>query len=729
MASFLDRLTAHLRPRSLRDRAADRWITGEAGTPVYRFALAKWRCPTDPLLDPTVLWSPRPYWAAREGLSGHLEQRRDTAAHVPNDLCVILPRECLARARASRLKSWERAAERLLTEAASRWVHEHGARLRVPNRPMRVRIFAETDLAVAAALEPHEFATGVWPNLDFGPQAGERPLVEVFVRGPAGFRAAGTIESGRGAFHLGNHPLDDVCHAELGGPAIVRIELDDDGAWVPVVDPAQVGRVRLDKGRIDGQETLRVVDAALGTTRLELMLVPRIEAGVEIDAETTARGPLPAMAPAAGATVFPEGGMSALGLPPKERATRGKGWDLVEVAVLVRGVRLGGGVRGYTMDIDRSGRVAPRVADPVARLFWESPTLRLQGLAPDLSFDGLPLRAGHRPVLDHRAHGLLWRDGGCRLDGRAPGLAADLPGTGRWPFVVRISAPRRRHCIADGAPTRVGRDRAACSVELPDRPTQDNLLLGPGQRAVEGVRTDAIAVPGRAAEIIVDGRSLTLRNLSERCWPFVLRAGLALRVEQDQPAELRDGDELVIGNQVFALVEAGKEPPPDELRAEDPEPATVVEAPPPPRGHRNEGAPGGKGRRPTAGGRSGQLVELSRSAGHRLRALPLADSPRTRLDAEDAPPAVASAAHGVEGARGIVDSESPRDRTSVPPHDPAGLRTADLPSISLDAEPIGARAPSPRGLRLDDRAPPTWLRRGRIPTFGPAPSRGPISRG
>lgn len=764
----LQQAVSTLSGTTVRARAIAPYVDLGAGP--YRYALARWSARRDPIADVALLWSPAAYWSAGEGLRAHLEAQAARASAVPNDLLILLAPADLARARASRLRSWERHARRELEDLATRWAEDHGVRRARPDHGFRVRFADAAAAPLPLQLEPGEFATGVWANQDFGARAGASPLVELFQRERGGFRSALTLFSDRAAVHIGDHALDDVRLPALGGPAVYRLLVDGDGTFVQVLDPERADALRIEEGRHEDLKTVRLVDQRRRLCLAEFLLVAKREAAKEFGVAESARGrapDLPGFEPGpAGATFIPEGGVSALGLHTVVPETRASGaLELVERAVLLRGARIGGGVLGFTLDIDREGRVGPRVADPVARIEWRDRQVRLVDGAGDLSIDGVPHRAGSSPVLGGRRHVLHWRGGGCELDGRTPGLDAELPDV-RWPFVLRISTPRRRHALAQEGPTRIGRDRSCCAIALPDRPTNENLLVGPGART-DGVRTDTLAVPGRAAEVELRGSQWIVRNISERCWPWIVRAGLAVRVEAGGEAELRRGDELVIGNQVFRLLEEGVEDVADALDLGEEEPQTIIDDPePPPKSNRREIGPGTRGRRARPGGASGELVEEHLTGSWQIRHLPLADSVMTQArvgeSSTGASAVGATPGMGTDGC-GLGGAVPTADTRGVDPLVDTKSTVEWLPSLSLDkddplplvatqstgaktetAPPESPTAPAPnvrlggtartvpRGLRWDPPQPRWAARRSApLPGFAPPPAgrSGPISQG
>ncbi|MCO4769301.1 MAG: hypothetical protein KDA24_04670 [Deltaproteobacteria bacterium] len=566
-------------PGSIQSRERARWCGVDrfpAGT--YNARFLKHRADGDFVRNPEYLWSPGPYWAARAGFDAHFRRLADQlGGSVYSDALLVLHPADHARTRASLLRSWETAAANELADCWLRLVEAEGWGLVMPGRSFHLRVLSDGDplLGTPLGLEPGEFATGLFPNLHLGPDAHAVPLVEVFVADARGrFASVGTMWSDQLAFSLGAHPLDNARPDELDDSCVYTVHrIPGEDGLHHRIGQSQQGRLVLRTGSASGGDTVQIVDATRDKVLLEVMLVAAKHLAAELplvgerrDAPNVA---LPAFAPLPGAplgTMIPDGldpaTIGAFSIVPE--ALPDKLYTLVERGALIQRVHFKDVMRGYRVEIDRDGRVGPKVSRPVASVEVLDDRVSVVALERDLSLDGQPLPVGERQPLES-THELAWRGGSVLY--RSVRRVKDR----KWPYLGCITSPRRTTPLPEGEAYTVGRDGRSCDVPLPDRSVAENIVWKDGQASgtvqIQGgaverrtFRTDAICVATKAAELDLRGETPGIENLSTTCPVHVLRSdGELVRLRKGARATLRPGDELCIGNALFSLVAPGAE--------------------------------------------------------------------------------------------------------------------------------------------------------------------------
>ncbi len=551
-------------PGSLRARAEQRWCHVDphpSGS--YNFQFLRSRVEGDFVRHPDLLWSPNPYWTSRAGLNGHVREIADRlGGSVWSDALLVLHPDDRKRTRASMLESWDRAAEAELRDCFDRLVKTQGLALAAGDRRFCVRVLADGDpvLGGTLGLEPGQFATAMLPNLYLGPQRTSEPLFEVFaaVGGAARFASVGTFFSDQLAFTIGAHELDNHTVPGLPDSALYTVHrFPGERGLRHKLGGAAAGRLALRNGTAHGGETVRVVDADADETLLEVMVVPTTSSSVAAVSD--------------GQTILPDGfdltAMGAYSIIPDELPARVH--TLTERGFLLQRIHFAGVMRGYTMEIDRSGAVAPVAPDPVARVEVRGERVLLEAVTREVSLDGRPLRPGQSVALGGAKHVIAWRGGESAFE-------SFRMNDKRWPYLGRLTTPGRTTPVTEGEVWTIGRDAEVCDVPLPDRVTTDNILWKSGAGDADHVevrggqvprtrfRTDAILVATTAAEVDLGADPPQLRNPSTTCPLYVVRAsGKAVRVGKQSSVALEPGDELLVGNCAFALA------PPTEAEERD----------------------------------------------------------------------------------------------------------------------------------------------------------------
>ena len=733
------RLTRMLRlfvPGSVRSREGARWChIDDLPSGSYNHQLLRSRAEGDFVTHPDYLWSPTPYWTVRGGLNGHVRELADTlGGMVTSDVLIVLNPEDHARTEASLLASWERSARDELAESFDRLVASQGYTRASPDRPLQLKVVRDGDplLGGTAGLQRGEFATALLPNLYLGPVEASAPLVEVFAADPRGrFASIGTLYSDQLAFNVGAHPLDNGCVEALRDSALYTLHrFPGEPGLHHKVHPERADRVVIETGSAHGGETVRLVDRGRDKVLLELMLVAARELDAELPGRDQPRGPratvgLPGFLPAAHetGTILPEGldlgTVGAFSIIPEGLPQRVQ--TLSERAFLLQRILFDKEMAGYHVELDRQGLVGPTVSEPVARFDVADDRVTLVGVARDLAVDGAPLGPGKRLPLRSVIHHITWRGG--ELEYRQLRRPADP----KWPYLARLDAPRRSTPLPEGEVWTIGRAGDLCDVPLPDRQVHSNIRWRDGKTEgpvdVQGgrvdrarFRTDAICVATRAASIDLGGEPI-LANLSERCPIHVVRGPEVLRLKRGSSLALQEGDELLIGNQAFALLAPGQ--------ADVPRPVEQLAPVPEPAAERLQEGPGTRGRRARVGGSPGALVrpeqtyraalginpqDAARPPVRAPRIEPVLGAPRpaTQLSPLGARPLVASepavdvAAAGPSGAVAPAPrdpsspaSSSPAPPPSTSPVSPASSSPPHLALVELDDDPQASAHPPP----------------------------------
>lgn len=684
-------------PASIRSREEQRWCAADpfpSGS--YNFQFLRSRAEGDFVRHPDLLWSPTPYWTARAGLNAHVRELADRlGGSVYSDALIVLHPRDFARTQDSMLQSWAAAARQELADCFDRLLDSQGFSRAVPGRSFHLEVVPDAGprMGTTLGLQPGEFATAMLPNLHLGPDEGSVPLVEVFVSTGGGrFESGGTLWSDQLAFTVGAHALDNCTVAGLGDSALYTVHrFPDQPGLRHKLGGDHVDRLAIKTGQAHGGETVQVVDMGREKVLLEVMLVAARPPLAEMPRPGERAGRLPGGRPAdlpfaplpggvQGGTILPEdadiGSFGAFSIIPESLPDRIH--TLSERAYLLQRVHFSQVMSGYTMDLDRSGQVVPCAQDAVARFEVRGERTGLVACSRDLSLDGRPLRPGEDVPLCGTEHRVSWRGGDLEFRSLR---RKDR----RWPYLARLATPRRAHPLTGGESWTLGRDHA-CDVLLPDRMTTSNILWrdAGGGETIEtrggavprtSVRTDAILVASKAARIDLSGDAPVLHNPSTSCPVHVLRAGgETVRIGHGGRADLLPGDEVLVGNHAFALAGPGDgEPARNAARTPSP-PVDLISLP-----ERLDAGPGGRGRRPRAGGASGRLVDASRTVGALLGISPEGEP---RMDAARVQVAVPP------------PLPAPLGPPPAPPARPADPRddrlpTCCAPSLSLDVTADG----------------------------------------
>lgn len=554
---------------------AERWLPiDDLSNGYYNYRLMRFCSDGDLVRYPDYIWSSAGYWAARGGLSVHLEEvaeRLDGAIY--SDLLVLLNREDRKRCLDRLVLSWDDQLEALIERQVERMIEERGWRLATPSRPVRVRVIGDGEPAMGGepvGLEEGEFATALLPSLYHGAVESSTPLAEVFVRvpkeagGKGGFRSVGTFYDDQLAFTIGRHWLDNGQDPNLPVSALYTLHRFPGQQEInhrlnaDLADAYSMVRTTSKQG-----DTITIQDIAESRPVLEVMLIP---ANVERAGAQPPREERSAPGDPLG-TLIPDGEPAFGGLTMIPEPEPVPSLVLSRRGVLLQRVHFTGVMRGYRMDITADGTILPLHPAPAARFRVEDGQVYLEPLRRDITLDGLPTQSGRRVLLDKLVHSISF--GAVVLVYRVSERRDDP----RWPYLAEVTVPAEPAELAVGGTYRIGRDRRKCEIALPDRSIIENILWHPsvnregkirtraGEVPVESFTTDSIMVAGRHAEIDLRGSEPKVRALSKVCPVFVRRSdGKVLRLiarEGGTAQPLAPGDDLLVGNALYRVIVPG----------------------------------------------------------------------------------------------------------------------------------------------------------------------------
>ena len=572
----------------------ERWLpVDDQQNGFYNFRLMRFRSEGDLVRYPDYVWSSAGYWAARGGLSVHLEEVAERLDGVVySDILILLNREDRQRSLEHMVRPWEEQLQALVEKQVLRMIDERGWRLAVPERPVRIHIVGDGEPAMGGhplGLEEGEFATALLPNLYLGPSADSRPFAEVFVRvpveagGKGGFHSVGTFYDDQVAFTIGRHWLDNGQHQALPASALYTLHRYPGQEGVNHrlnVDLAD--EYRLQQTPSAQGDTITITESGSEMPVLEVMLISA-EAKTEIASSVVRDDGLGTLIPDDMASM---GGMTVIPEPDPDPSV-----ILSRRSVLLQKIHFSSVMRGYKLDIGLDGTVAPLMSAPASRFKIEDGAIFLEPLRRDVTLDGNPLQMGRRVPMPGPEHTIEFANVLLNFTASAHG------GDERWPYLGEVTVPAEPTELAVGAAYRIGRDRRKCEISLPDRAVSENILWHPsvkrdgkirtrtGEIPVESFTSDSIMVAGRHAEIDLRGSEPKVRALSKVCPVFLRRRnGALLRLIAKEGAvaqPLQLGDDLMVGNTLFRVIlpgivgtGVGDYPPTVEHVPTDPEPST-----------------------------------------------------------------------------------------------------------------------------------------------------------
>jgi ADP-ribose pyrophosphatase YjhB (NUDIX family) len=375
---------------------------------------------------------------------------------------------------------------------------------------------------------------------------------------PIAYLVLAVIESATVDFSVSRAPLAGPSQDFAARPSTVEVTLDESEAaapaaartWTPPSGPADT------PPRI---ATLPVAGGAVAEGPVAGEPEPAVGA---LEPAITAE-------PAAPAVSQSQPGLSNRQKTIVPDAVQARLLTLQERGALLQKVHFGAFMEGYDVYVSPRGQVATLMEAPRAVLQVRGGRVALVAHGPRVKVDGREIPP-ERPIplvgkvqIEIEGVALSYRDlSGIKAEG--------------WPYVGEVRRSGSGSYLEFGATYRVGRDRR-CKVRLPDEPHNDNIawLASVGSGASIRSRTgdipksrfytDSIMVASEHAEIDLAGEP-RVRSLAKHCYTYVRRGDeIVVLFPREGPggkheAELLPGDELLVGNCLFAVSYAPAQP-------------------------------------------------------------------------------------------------------------------------------------------------------------------------
>ncbi len=536
----------------------------------------------DFIANPELIWTTRSPNRRRCGLRAHLLAERGDGVAGFTDLLIVLNKEDQARAFNRVNEPWEDEAARVLGERLKTFCNKERLRLPFSDRTARFRFVVDGGAEMGGAslgLIDGEYVTALLPNLYTAPLSRSRPVISVYLNVPGvwqGYQDVGTLYSDQLLFTLGNHWLDNFSHPALKEPALYRLQQYQDGSFVHVINPDLQAKYEVTCDEQPGRPAVLTLSARGGQV-VAYMVLAVLETNVA-DATTQAKPalsglhepPRPTQAtPQRAATNPGAAGSSAPDLASMaghhtivpEVVNNERLLSLRERGALLQRVHFNRFMEGYDVYVGPTGQLGTSMAQVAATfqvrrnqvsLVIEDDGVMVDGEVPPLG-QALPMTgSAHLKVGDQE---LVYRDlSRVRADG--------------WPYLGEILRPASSTHLLFGGSYRIGRDRR-CRVNLPDEPVNDNIqwlsnASGASVRSRSGdipkdrFYTDSIMVASEHAELdLTSGPKL--KSLARHCYTFVRRGKRITTLHPTKgatgprDADLRPGDEVLVGNCLFEV--------------------------------------------------------------------------------------------------------------------------------------------------------------------------------
>lgn len=536
---------------------------------VYKDLLRRHRADQDLVADPSLVWATSAVLRRRGGLVAHvMSQKSDTVAGF-TDILIILNQADWRRALRDRGEAWLDRLTSLVRDRFDALCQEEDYHLLFPTRRLGIRLMEDGGADMQGhtlGLRTGEFVTGLLSNLYTGPQDSSSPVVAVYLHLPArweGYREVGRLWNDQLQFTLGSHWLDNFSDPGLQRPSLYRLQQYGDGSLVHIIHPDLQDQYRVtSQTSPDGASVLTLLDAMDDpVAHLILALVDDVEpppqrpSAPTSDAPSSAempRGPaLPAMLAGGGhRTVVPH--------DLDERIFRVR-----ERGVLFQKVHFNKFMEGYDVYLSPDGVVGTNLADRAASFQIRGRTVSLVAHRAGIQVEGITLSQGARVPLDGNVRISLGEHG---IEYISLGHV-DIEG---WPYLGEVRRNGGSVSMVFGGVYKIGRDRSV-KVRLPDEPENDNIVWLPGIGDGTTIRsrtgeipksrfyTDSIMVASQHAEIDLRAEP-TITSLARNCYTFLRRDGSLISLQPTDRtagllrADLRSGDEILIGNCVFEVL-------------------------------------------------------------------------------------------------------------------------------------------------------------------------------
>ena len=489
-------------------------------------------------LWPERMWSPKAGAREGTGLRTHLESVVSGGVLSASQVLVVLSKAELEEAVAKNGPGWILQEERRLTGLVQSLLEER--RIRVPGGldDLNVRLVKDGDRRFGSRplnLLPGEFVTGLLPNRHIG--EGEQVL-GVYVHIPGaweGFRPVSAVTDHQLLYTLGNHWLDNFQHPSLPEGALYQLSRDNAERWIHSVHPDHRKEFRLQRTRQEGAMDVVSLVNRDGQGILDVQLVPlgRTLDGVNRSSTVISEISNPS----------PQGLLS-----------------LRETGLLLQRVHFPQVMRGYDVYIAQDGSMTTSSSSPLAVIEVRGAQAALSSRSELVKVNGKLLPPNRAQVLTGQCeilvgdHRLIYRDlseveaAGWPYVGeiRRSGWKSHLPVGGRYIIGRAMSAWVRLPDVADSRNVRWADETSSASVDSRT-----------GTFARKDFYTDSIMVASEHAAVDLREGAM-VENQARHCSVFVRRDNAVIALLPKKKAgrhrmDLEEGDELLVGNCVFAV--------------------------------------------------------------------------------------------------------------------------------------------------------------------------------
>ena len=567
--------------------------------------LRRHRVTRDLVADPDQIWDAELEAAPGRlmGLEAHLVTVSRERLVSLTDVLVVVSKADWDRAHSLHGSRWSRHIVGGLQASFEDWCERTDIQRRSVHRPLGVQVVVDGGAQMQGeviGLAAGEFVTGLLPNLYSGPSMASRPLITVMINLPGvweGYREVARLYDDQDLLTLGNHWLDNFSHPALRAAALYRLQFDPLDGLVHLSSPDAPGGCSLTRHGDPKGESIYGLTAGDGSVVawLVLALVDSQPAGptpVMVEAVPTV-DPLGAVAPMGTVakrvvaeppdddldrpTRVADAGSassSAAGVPaPATAKATGMLADLVrvrEAGVLLQRVHFRDVMSGYEVHVGANGDIGSELSEPAAtvQVLARKGGVRLFALVPGIRVGGVAIPVGAAVVLGASVDIVV---GEVQLEYRDLSRVR-LKG---WPYLAELRRVGANVHLPSGSVYVIGREPGS-RLKLPDDSHHGNILWRPEVESGSMIQSqngtipksrftlDSIMVASNHAELDFTGAAPVLRNMARSCYSFIRRGsgesmswlGLSRvsRPTGSSEAELRSGDEILVGNCVFQLV-------------------------------------------------------------------------------------------------------------------------------------------------------------------------------
>jgi len=504
---------------------------------------------------PSRIWAPARRTAQGSGVESHLMSLGVQRVLSAREIWVVLSKNEFDAVSDEKDLGWINATEALLQERVDALMEKRGLENPIMGASLRVRLLRDGDRAMSTRslnLLPGEFVTALLPNRP-PERAASRLGVSVHIPGAwEGYRPAEPVRDGQLLYTFGSHWLDNFSHPALKEAAVYQLRRDEAGRWLHSIHPDHCERYCLKTTGNQGAMDVITLCTHAGKAILDVQL-------------TSLEQTLDGLQPSAEAALLSANSFV-------DDAKKGGLLSLAECGLLLQRVHFPDVMRGYEVYLSANGSISttPDTAAAVIQIRSDHAQLIAKGaqvtvnqdkLEPDESFelDGLvEIRVGE--------HLYYYKDlRGVRASG--------------WPYLGEIRRSGWKSHMPLGGRYVIGRDLNAW-VRLPDIADNKNISWADesstasvssrtGTFARKDFYTDSIMVASQHAAIDLSNGAI-LENLAKHCHVYVRRASAVVSLLPTRKSglhqfQLRNGDELLVGNCVFQV--AGEVPSGSEQTA------------------------------------------------------------------------------------------------------------------------------------------------------------------